>query len=111
MGAYEDARQLWVDNDHIHWTWRATGQPFVLSDREHFDSLVISDEVPAPVVNPALLKLFVPEVRAMERLLVISRHKTNLLTVHFIRNFHAHLPGDGADFILGHSAERGDCAT
>ena len=95
-----------VDVDDIHRARRTARQPFALADGEHFDALVLGHAIARFVVNAAGVKLTRAEVRSQERLVVVPRHETDLLAVHFVRRLQAELPRDGADFRLLHPAER-----
>src|SRR5207302_90355 len=100
--------RLRIDVDDVARLWRAAGQSLALADGEHLDAVVRAEERAGFVVNAAGMKLAFAQVRAQKRLVVIARHETNLLAVHFVRYLQPKRARDFANLRLRHFAERAE---
>jgi len=76
-----------IEIDYVARPGRASGKPFALADGEELYPLVFAEKVSIDVVNLAPTKLPFPKMGTQERLIIVARHKANLLTVYFVRNF------------------------
>ena len=87
--ADNDAILFRIEIDHITRTHRAAGQSFALADGEELDAIVLAHEISGDIVNLAAMKSRVAETRAQEGFVIVTGHKTNLLTVDLVRDFQA----------------------
>ena len=85
----DDPVRFRIEINHVARPGRAAGQSFALTDCEKLDSFVFGDKISIDIVNLAAMKFVLAKVRAQKCLVIIARHKADLLTVDLVRDLQA----------------------